>query len=545
MAKEYQGTYGTNGFYLNFQNGANLGEDSSGNGNDFTNTGVTQSTDTPTDNQSTLNYLSKQSSSTISVAGTELNTTGGGHGHTKGTIGVSSGKWYWEYTGISSSGNRYMCGISLSGTDNSKYVGEVAGGYAYFGNSGKVFTAGAGVTYGASYTAGDIIGVALDMDTGDIEFFKNNVSQGVAFTGLVGTFHPSFSDGSNTYSANLSIEFPEASWTYSAPTGFLALSTKNLPEPAITKPTNYFAPIIYDDGVGAKTVGFQPDMVWFKTRGSIGHHKLVDTVRGATIAFTPSATALEATDTSGLTSFDTNGFTVSTNVNYSDTTGVGMVAWSWKKGITQGLDIVSYTGTGVNQAVAHNVGSRPEMIFFMARDTTANEKKWVYHASSGITKGWNLDSNVTKITDATVMPALTTTTFTVGTSTLSNESTKGYVAYLFSEVEGFSKIDSYTGHGSTNGPFVYCGFRPAYVLIKRSASSGSWYMYDTARSTYNLTKETMVADGTAAEVTTVSEIDILSNGFKLRAADGAVNTNAAAYIFLAFAESPFKYSRAR
>ena len=439
-----------------------------------------------------------------------------------------------------------MCGISLSGTDNSKYVGEVAGGYGYFGNNGAVYVNGAaGVAYGASYTAGDVIGVALDMDTGDLEFFKNNVSQGVAFTGLVGTFHPSFSDGSNTYSANLSIEFPEASWTYSAPTGFLALSTKNLPEPAITKPTNYFAPIIYDDGVGAKTVGFQPDMVWFKTRGSIGHHKLVDSVRGATIAFTPSSVSLEATDTSGLTSFDTNGFTVSTNVNYSDTTGVGMVAWSWKKGITQGLDIVSYTGTGVNQAVAHNVGSRPEMVFFMARDTTANEKKWVYHASSGITKGWNLDSNVTKITDATVMPALTTTTFTVGTSTLSNESTKGYVAYLFSEVEGFSKIDLYLGNGSTDGVFVYCGFRPAYVLIKRSASAGSWYMYDTTRSTYNLTKETMVADGNAAEVTTVSEIDILSNGFKLRAADGAVNTNAAAYIFLAFAESPFKYSRAR
>ena len=383
------------------------------------------------------------------------------------------------------------------------------------------------------------------MDTGDIEFFKNNVSQGVAFTGLVGTFHPSFSDGNNTNSANLSIEFPEASWTYAAPTGFLALSTKNLPEPAITKPTDYFAPIIYDDGVGAKTVGFQPDMVWFKTRGSIGHHKLVDSVRGATIAFTPSSVSLEATDTSGLTSFDTNGFTVGADTDYSNTTGTGMVAWSWKKGITQGLDIVSYTGTGVNQAVAHNVGSRPEMVFFMARDTTANEKKWVYHASSGITKGWNLDSNVTKITDATVMPALTTTTFTVGTSTLSNESTKGYVAYLFSEVEGFSKIDLYLGNGSTDGVFVYCGFRPAYVLIKRSASAGSWYMYDTTRSTYNLTKETMVADGNAAEVTTVSEIDILSNGFKLRAADAGVNTNAAEYIFLAFAESPFKYSRAR
>tara|TARA_R110000782_G_scaffold9123_1_gene29613 strand:- start:16625 stop:18856 length:2232 start_codon:yes stop_codon:yes gene_type:complete len=547
VAKEYEGTYGSNGFYLNFQNGANLGEDSGGNGNNFTNTGVTQSTDTPTDNQSTLNYLSKQSSSTISVAGTELNTTGGGHGHTKGTIGVSSGKWYWEYTGISSSGRRYMCGISLSGTDNSKWVGEVAGGYGYFGNNGDKYTAGAGVAYGNTYNVGDVIGVALDMDTGDLEFFKNNVSQGVAFTGLVGTFHPSFSDGSNTYSANLSVEFPEASWTYAAPTGFLALSTKNLPEPAITKPTNYFAPIIYDDGAGAKTVGFQPDLVWMKARGATTSHKLVDSVRGVTKAISSDSNVLEVTEATGLTSFDTNGFTVGADTDYSNTTGTGMVAWSWKEGITQGFDIVQYSGTGVAQAINHNLGERPHLMIVKRIDAAGGWR--VYHRSNTAapqTEYLTLNTDAATVDNDGMWndTVPTSTQFTVGTQASTNASgTDNLIAYLFTEVEGFSKIDSYTGNGSSNGPFVYCGFRPAYVMIK-GTGLGSWGVFDVRRNEYNTADLYNKLDGTAGDSSAGTvDIDILSNGFKLRGT--GFNGSSAGYTFLAFAELPFKYSRAR
>ena len=534
VAKAYQGTYGTNGFYLNFQNGASLGEDSSGNGNDFTNTGVTQSTDTPTDNQCTLNYLSKHSTSTISVAGTEVASTNAGHGHTKGTIGVSSGKWYWEYTGIAATNNVYMCGISLSGLSTSQYVGEVAGGYGYYGFNGNKLAAGAATAYGASYTAGDIIGVALDMDTGDLEFFKNNVSQGVAFTGLVGTFHPSFSDGSNSTSANLSIEFPEASWTYAAPTGFKALSTKNLPEPVITKPTDYFAPIIYDDGAGAKTVGFQPDLVWMKARGATTNHKLVDSVRGVTKSIESNTTAIEATEATGLTSFDTNGFTVGADTDYSNTTGTGMVAWSWKEGITQGFDIVEYTpATGTQN---HSLGVTPSMI--IEKRTVGTTSDWIVGTTQIDGSYDYLKLNLTNAKANAAVAAPTSTLFTpqIGTGTTA-------IAYLFAEIEGFSKIDSYIGNGSTDGPFAYCGFRPAYVMIK-SAAIGSWGVFDVRRNEYNTADLYNQLQGTAGDSSAGTvDIDILSNGFKIRGT--GFNGNAIEYLFLAFAESPFKYSRAR
>lgn len=590
---KYGGTYGTNGFYLNFSDNSNntattIGKDSSGNGNNWTpnNISVTAGAtydsmlDVPTPyadggngrgNYAVLNPLPGSTFTTYTTLSEgNLKATGNNTGvdvPAAGTIFVNSGKWYFEAMITVLGANPGAVGITSSPTDTNALGnggGTVSYGYVATGN--KRSSAGT-VAYGASYTTNDVIGIALDMDGGTVTFYKNNVSQGTAFTGLsgyytfaVGTF------GSGSMTAN----FGQRPFSYTPPSGYSALNTQNLPTPTILKGNQYMDATTYTGNGSTQSLtnsgSFQPDLVWVKSRSNALDHKLTDSVRGVTKGLISDTTGAETTDTNGVTAFNAGGFSLGSDSNYN-TNAYTYVGWQWKAGgaavtntsgsitsqvsssPTAGFSVVTYTGTGANATVGHGLGVAPKYIIVKKRGSGgAGTYGWYQYHASLTSAAYSIlfdtaaQSNTPTMWNST---APSSTVFTVGTSNGSNENTQNYLAYCFAEVSGFSKFGSYTGNGSADGPFVFTGFRPRFVMIKRTDSTGSWRMLDTSRSSYNVSINEVLADSSAAEITNGISIDILSGGFKSRDASLQANASGGTYIYAAFAENPFKYSLAR
>jgi hypothetical protein len=310
-------------------------------------------------------------------------------------------------------------------------------------------------------------------------------------------------------------------------------------------------------------VGFQPDFVWIKSRSAATDHKLTDSVRGVTKALISDTTGAETTDTNGVTAFTSNGFTIGSDSVYN-TNAATYVAWCWKAGTTsasntngsitstvsvgatQGFSVVTYTGTGVNATVGHGLGVAPNMI--IAKDRSTASELWAVYTSM-LGNGYNLYLNTTDAKDLTTLTWNSTTptssVFSIGTSTRINASGRNYVAYCFSAVAGYSAFGSYTGNGSADGPFVYTGFRPRFVIIKCTSDAGQvWLLLDTSRSTYNVASENLIPNESSVESTN-PRLDFLSNGIKIRNTYGNQNTNGSTYIFMAFAEVPFRSALAR
>jgi len=340
--------------------------------------------------------------------------------------------------------------------------------------------------------------------------------------------------------------------------------------PTIPQGNKYMDATLYT-GTGASLTitnagGFQPDLVWVKSRSAATDNKLTDSVRGVTKSLESNTTDAEATDTQGLTTFGSGGFTVGTNTDYNNSAAT-YVGWQWKAGgtavsntsgtitssvsanTTAGFSIVTYTGTGANATIGHGLGIAPKMIIVKCRNT-AGESWQVYH--SGLTSAaYRIRLNSTDGQDS--QPTMwnstspTSSVFSVGTATGTNASTQTYVAYCWADIDGFSKLGSYTGNGSTDGTFVYTGFKPKYILIKRTdTTTYQWSIWDTTRNTFNAANSNLWADSTDAETTSTGyDVDILSNGFKLRTTNVARNASGGTYIYMAFAENPFKYSNAR
>jgi len=334
--------------------------------------------------------------------------------------------------------------------------------------------------------------------------------------------------------------------------------------PTISNGSKYMQAVTYT-GTGATqtiTVGFQPDLVWIKSRSAATDHKLTDSVRGVTKALISDTTGAETTDTNGVTAFTSNGFTLGSDSVYN-TNAATYVAWCWQAGqgstssntsgsitstvsvnTTAGFSVVTYTGTGANATVGHGLGVAPKMVIFKRRSATAD---WaVYHASIGNTGALAL--NLTIATDTNILyfnnTSPTSSVFTIGAGgTGNNASGSTYVAYAWAAISGYSAFGSYTGNGSTDGSFVYTGFLPRFVLIKRTDTTGDWYMWDTARNTYDVITNTLLANSSAAE-TSATSIDALSNGFKLRNTTAGFNASGGTYIYAAFASNPFRNSNA-
>ena len=577
--KKYAGTYGTNGFYLKFADNSGttsttLGKDSSGNGNNWTpnNFSVTAGAgndsmiDTPTPyadggngrgNYCTLNPLDKYSS-TIGTSDGNLrliSTSGGSFQQIRSTIGMSNGKYYMEWI-IVSQGTAGRTGAALiksnsplsgaAGSDTYSWVNH-GDGYAYFNNN---LTA---LSTGSISTGTDIVMYAFDADSGKLWMGKNGTwdNSGNPATGAnpiySGLTNGPYFFGGWAYNTSdiVTFNFGQRAFAYTPPTGFLALNTQNLPEPSIKNTLTAFDATTWT-GTGASlavnvTGKFQPDLVWIKGRSGATGHRLTDSVRGVTNALSsnsPSSNTI--VDTQGVTAFNSGGFTVGSNATYN-TSSATYIAWQWKRGASQGFDISStFTGTGSAQTVTHSLGVAPSMIILFSTGGTNWINTRVYHTRLSAGNALQLSTNAAQFSEPATFASVNSSSFqTTQTSGQIN------VAYLWSEVAGFSKFGSYTGNGSSDGPFVYCGFRPAYLMVKRSDAVDGWFVVDAQRSPYNVCKEYLSLHLAIQEYSNLNVADFTANGFKIRESNAANNASGGTYIFAAFAESPFKYSLAR
>jgi len=576
--KKYTGTYGTNGFFLNFSDNSNntaatIGKDYSGNGNNWTpnNISVTSGStydsmlDVPTQwadggngrgNYCVMNPLEHRSNRITPTDGNITVTLGAGSNAyfgSRSTMGVSTGKWYWEVNVVAKdagAGQWLGIGIVLGNVNwpAGNGLGANSGGYEYL-NDGFKWGAGSASAYGATYNNGDVIGVALDADAQTLTFYKNGVSQGTAFSSI-GSGEPWFPTAeiyrSTGTTQTLATNFGQRPFSYTPPSGFKALNTLNLPAPTILKGNQYFDATTYTGNGSTLSVtnsgSMQPDLVWYKSRGAARDHGLFDSVRGATAYLGSNLTNAEQT-VSGVTAFNSNGFTLGSAIG-GNNSGEAFVGWQWKEGATQGFDIVTYTGNGTSQNISHSLGVAPKMIITKPRSNGTDG--WaVYHASIGA--GGALQLETTVATQVTGIywnsTAPTSSVFSVGSANRTNGSGYSMVAYLFSEVAGFSRFGSYTGNGSTDGPFVFCGFRPRWILRKGTVTAGvNWSIHDTARGTTNVITSGLLANTSGAE-TSIGDVDVTANGFKMRSS--SFNDGSEIYIFAAFAEHPFKNALAR
>ena len=554
--------------------------------------------DSPTNNFATLNSIEKDVGATFTEGNLEV-TTGAGFDLIRSTFFVSSGKWYWEVRATD-------CGTGFIGVSTASDTGR--GGQdsnqsaMLTTSNGNIRTNATSSSYGNSVSDGDIIGVALDMDNGKLYFAENNTyynsgdpanQTNPAVTGLTTEVSPSISlydaedyninFGQDSTFAGLETAGGNAdangigNFKYAPPSGFLALCTSNLPDPTIgpgqsKQADDHFNTVLYTGNNSASRgitgVGFQPDFVWTKSRNTTSyHHQFHNSVRGASAgALYPSLTNAE--DSSyPISSFDSDGFTTTSGSQNGQNTSHTYVGWFWKAGTAfsndasatgvgtldstgsvnqaAGFSIISYTGTiQSGETIAHGLGGVPEMIWAKNRDNSAN---WVVYTKD-LTSEYTLYFNTSggENNSATTWGSHTATVFGVDDDPQSNPNGDATIAYLFRSIEGYSKIGSFVGNSSSDGTFVNLGFRPAWVMIKSTSSGTNWSIFDNKRLGYNVDNNIMrIGANESSQEQTDDDVDFVSNGLKFRRSSTNFNNSSHTYIYLAFAEAPFKFANAR
>ena len=582
QAIEYDGSYGTNGFYLKFQDSSALGDDSSGNTNDFTATNLVatdQVLDSPTRNYCTLNPLDF-STGTLSEGNLKWVSTGaagnGAFGSFAFDIASTDNKYYFEVLKVSGDS---VIGVVPDNVPPSNL--SRPGSYTYYADGDK-YSGVTGSTYGASYTDGDIISVAVG--AGSITFYKNGASQGVAFTGLTGDFKPALYEVTATFVANFGQDSSFAGaktaqgnggdgedFYYTPPTGYKALNTDNLDDPAIALPTDHFNTNLWT-GNGSTgqsiNVGFQPDLLIAKERTTATYVSARNSVTGVTKSLFTGLANAEYTETDGVTAFTSTGFNLSGDgYGYVNRNTYTYVGWNWLAGgtassngdgsitssvsanTTAGFSIVSYTGHGATTGtVGHGLGVKPDLIITKYRSGAAS---WsVYNSPQGATKVIWLDDTSAEATGITYWRDTepTASVFSVGASGTTGGNANPYIAYCFNSIEGYSKVGTYSSNNSVDGPFIYLGFTPAYILLKCINATDNWNIYDIKRNGYNGTGGTyqIRADTNEAGFSSAATmVDLVSNGMKIRTNDPGTNGSGRDYLFYAVASNPFKTSNAR
>jgi len=606
------GAYGTNGFYLNFSDNSNttaatLGKDYSGNGNNWTpnnfsvsaGAGNDSMVDVPTPygvdtgaggtvrgNYCTLNPLATGSGKVLVNGNLDFTSSTSNWYFSLGTIGFSLGKYYWEMNCGVTNGSDLFAGIMGSGMpvnsvanglqDNVSVLNTFGsllfcddGKYQLDGNTGRV-------AYSTALGSNQTLGIAVDMDAKSLTFYKDGVSQGaISFSSspMASSFvSPSFSSYATTDSARV-FNFGQRPFAYTAPSGFKALCTQNLPTPTIgatttTLANSFFTTNLWAGNNGVQTVTNNIDttngggLIWFKARNLTVNQFVVNSGSGYTKFLAANTVAPEDTFDFGFTP-STTGFSFNSGSGSVNQGGYTYVAWQWKANgtnvsntsgtitstvsanTTSGFSVVTYTGTGTTGAtVGHGLGVPPSMIIAKARGATTS---WpVYHSALGATNWLILNSTPAATTSAQEWnnTAPTSSVFTIGNSSSNSNQVATYVAYCFAPVAGYSAFGSYIGNGSASGPFVYTGFRPAFLLIRASSIVESWFLFDVARGTYNDNMPFIQANTNGIEYA-FDTPEIMSNGFKLSTNNASVNGNGNTMIYAAFAETPFKYSLAR
>jgi len=587
-------TFGTNGFLLDFESSGDLGNDVSGNNNDFTSSGLAstdQMTDTPTDNFCVLNPVLDAGAGhlygvTLSDGNLKTTLSASALGtRASATMSVNSGKWYWEgkYIGTDGGNNYGHFGVwsSTTGLPTGRAGSGVAGDNEWWisddGSDNHDNTSSD--TGLGNWVTNDIIQIALDMDARKMWFGRNDTYEGDPAAGSGESFS-SIGDnivpivagyGGGSGQGNWEVNFGQSSFAHTAPTGFNAVSTANLTTPAITSPSASFQTELYTGngtaiGSGGKTVTFsgasdmQPDIVWIKNREQSDNHEVYDAARGTTKQLEMNNTNTETTETEGLTTFGSDGFTTGSLVGVN-TSGEDYVAWCWSAGNSgasntagsinttttyvdtdAGISVSTYTGNGSDGAtVGHGLGVTPATVWILPRSNGDHHLASNWEAGvSAYSEKMKLNDNEAASSSSGQVTAASSTTFTLGTDAGVNGDTRTYLAYCFAEVVGFSKFGTYTGNGDTDGPFLYCGFKPAWFMIKPADQTDDWIIWDTKRSTYNVANLVLYPNREYGETTaTVRLVNFLSNGMKLRGSHGSVNSDGNSYIFAAFAENPF------
>ena len=522
-------------------------------------------------NYATLNPLSKGSAITLANGNLDISAASSGSQRVWGTIGVSTGKWYFEFTQNSGT---YAQGVGIKSSaaqDNNT-------NYFYTGHTGqKVNASGTASSYGATWGNNDVIGVAFDLDAGTITFYKNGTSQGQAFSGITDATYFPYVVGWSGGAWGGTVNFGQRPFAYTPPTGYKSLCTQNLPDPTIAKGSDYFDVKLYT-GTGSDQaitgLDFNPDWVWIKTRNEAENHFIVDSVRGVTKQLYANLTSQEYTNSNRFKSFDSNGFTVGTtdDTNQNNNT---FVAWAWDAGTSTvsntdgsqttnaranqsaGFSICTYSGGGSGTAnsdsgdsFGHGLNTAPDLVICKKR---SGVNGWpVYHSATAL-GALNLASSGALDTGSYLFAQKHPTNSVVylGNNPEINATGHTYVAYCFTAVAGYSAFGSYTGNGSTDGPFVFTGFRPAFVLTKASSAGGNWQIIDSTRSDFNLANDKLWPSQAYQENSatlggaSADNIDILSNGFKLKTSNAGTNGSGVTYVYAAFASHSVKTARAR
>jgi hypothetical protein len=513
-------------------------------------------------------------------------SAGSNYSRFPGTIGVSSGKWYFEAIRTDASGAGNYVGFGVANTETALGTGVYGGNPTNVGANANewVLTDRAvacnNITYTnlnsnlSNVTQSDVIQICVDMDTKKIWFGKNNTFVGSPSAGTGETFSnlpTTITPLAYTNGGDLSLNFGQRPFAYTAPSGFKALCTTNLPEPTIADGSTAMDVALYTGNGSTQTISglnFSPDFAWLKIRSNVGSHFLFDTVRGATNELRSNSTNAENSLAQSLTAFNSDGFSLGTDnaVNGSSDT---YVAWTWDAGsstvsntegsitsqvranASAGFSVVTYNSGGStgNFTVGHGLNVAPRLLIHKTRGTG---NWWVYHASviDNLAKYLQLNSTNGVATNSNNMWGAafpTSSVFGVTVGDLIGTSTDA-VVYAFAPVAGYSSMGSYVGNANSDGPFIFTGFRPKLLLIKSSTTVRDWVLYDTSRSTYNTATARLVPNSSSAEGTSAN-IDILSNGFKIRSGSGSgfeeLNESGATIVYAAWAENPFAYSRAR
>ena len=525
-----------------------------------------------------------------------------------GTMGMTSGKWYFEVL-IGDTTNSHFSHIGVANSDDILFSGllntiansgnvpwDGAYGWGFDGYNGNKEHNNSQASYGSQVSLGDIIGVAVDMDNGKIWFAENNTflnsgdpaaGSNAAYTNVAGTILPVVSTqdgatafvtmnfgqdstfaGGDTSGASASDGGGIGDFYYAPPSGFLALCASNLPDAGVI-PSEYFNTVLWTGNDTARTisgVGFQPDFNWIRNRDIVTNHLLFDAVRGASKSLRSDSTAAEGSASDEQTGYVSDGFTLGTGEDVNGN-AEKIVAWNWKANgagssntegsintggtsanTDAGFSISTYTGNATSGAtIGHGLTKAPT--WMLVKKLTSGG--WfVYHEFN--TAAPETDELNLEVTEATQDSdniwddtAPTATVMSLGNNGGVNANNVAFVLYCWHDVEGFSKFGGYTGNGVADGPFIYTGFRPAFVLTKVTNAADDWSIADNKRSPFNVAGESLRPNSTAVE-DSAADIDILSNGFKVRQADShRINYGDDTFIYMAFAENPFKYANGR
>ena len=591
------GSYGTNGFHLNFDDATStttISADQSGKGNDYTTNSISVSSGADNDslfdvpnnksqtesgaggqvsgNYATWSKLVQQKSTGTTISDGGLKTTCSGTRSTTMSTFPLRGKTYWEVTFGSGTynyiGMTQAEGFNTQANDNSgiKYTGYKDYSYGWQQTDGKLYKNSNIIASPGGYSNGDVLGWAYDADNNILKLYKNGSLEHTENSIEDAQYYPAIT---HSNSATSTANFGQRPFEHTAPSGYKPVCTAtSIATPAITDSSDHFDIKLWTGTGNSNAItgySFSPDFAWIKTYDNAGSHALLDTVRGNSKVLRSDNDTAEQTNTSVFTSFDSNGFTLGadTSNGWTNYLNWNYVGYAWDGGSsvtpsssgtitattsylnsTAGFNILKYDGIGdgSTETLGHSLSSAPEFIIIKC---TTNSANWaVYHSGTGAA-GATYALNTTGSRDGTSMFAGQDPTSTLihlkENSNRVQNSGRSYIAYCWHSVPGFSKAIYWDGNNDSDGTFIPLDFRPAWFIWKRDNGTANWYIYDSARSTINPLNDN-IEPNTNDDDNQLSGafVDFLSNGIKIRGNDGDINGSGGDYIGFAFAESPFQ-----